>query len=127
MNLKIHNEVEHMLRTSPQAIRDPQKLVYLVQGIFDVKLETGIFNSIYELAQEIDRLTLAKYFGEVWQPNLKKFKHSGLKLVDEVNSLNPRSVLDIGCGYNEFKEKIPNLKDAATTRCLKGVFESSRT
>ena len=40
---------------------------------------------------------------------MKKWKYSGLKLVDEVNALNPRSVLDVGCGYNEFKGKIHNL------------------
>ena len=40
---------------------------------------------------------------------MKKYKYSGLKLIDEVNSLNPRRVLDIGCGYHEFKDKIHNL------------------
>jgi hypothetical protein len=40
---------------------------------------------------------------------MKKWKYSGLKLIEEVNALNPRSVLDIGCGYNEFKGKIRNL------------------
>ena len=40
---------------------------------------------------------------------MKKYKYSGLKLIDEVNSLNPRRVLDIGCGYHEFKGKINNL------------------
>ena len=109
MNLKILNEVEHMLQTSPQALRDPQKLNQLVRGIFDVELATGVFNSVYELTEEIDRLTLAKYFGEVWQPETKKFKYSGLKVIEEVNALKPRAVLDIGCGYNEFKGKIPNL------------------
>jgi hypothetical protein len=109
MNLKILNEVEHMLQTSPQALRDPQKLAQLVRGIFDVELATGVFDSVYELTEEIDRLTLAKYFGEVWQPETKKFKYSGLKVIEEVNALKPRAVLDIGCGYNEFKAKIPNL------------------
>ena len=109
MNLKILNEVEHMLQTSPQALRDPQKLNQLVRGIFDVELVTGVFDSVYELTEEIDRLTLAKYFGEVWQPETKKFKYSGLKVIEEVNALKPRAVLDIGCGYNEFKGKIPNL------------------
>jgi hypothetical protein len=33
----------------------------------------------------------------------------GLKLIDEVNNLNPKSVIDLGCGYNEFKGKIQNL------------------
>jgi len=40
---------------------------------------------------------------------MKKWKHSGLQLIDEVNNLKPRAVLDVGCGYNEFKGKINNL------------------
>ena len=40
---------------------------------------------------------------------MKKWKYSGLALIDEVNSLKPRAVLDVGCGYNEFKGKIDNL------------------
>ena len=40
---------------------------------------------------------------------MKKWKYSGLALIDEVNNLKPRAVLDVGCGYNEFKGKIDNL------------------
>jgi ubiquinone/menaquinone biosynthesis C-methylase UbiE len=40
---------------------------------------------------------------------MKKWKYSGVALIDEVNSLKPRAVLDVGCGYNEFKGKIHNL------------------
>ena len=29
--------------------------------------------------------------------------------IDEVNNLKPRAVLDVGCGYNEFKGRIHNL------------------
>ena len=40
---------------------------------------------------------------------MKKWKYSGLALIDEVNNLKPRAVLDVGCGYNEFKGRIHNL------------------
>ena len=40
---------------------------------------------------------------------MKKWKHSGLQLIDQVNDLKPRAVLDVGCGENEFKNKIHNL------------------
>jgi hypothetical protein len=52
---------------------------------------------------------LEKYFSEVWQPQTKKYKYSGLKLIDEINKLKPKEVLDVGCGFNEFKGKIHNL------------------
>ena len=64
---------------------------------------------IDQLTYHIDDAILHKYFSEIWQPKLKKFKFSGLRLIDEVNALNPRAVLDVGCGYNEFKGKIKNL------------------
>ena len=64
---------------------------------------------IDQLTYNIEEVIMHKYFSEIWQPKLKKFKFSGLKLIDEVNALNPRAVLDVGCGYNEFKGKINNL------------------
>ena len=109
MNHKILNAVEHMLQTSPQLLRDSRKLQQAIVGIFDVELNDVGFNNVGELVEKIDDAVLGRYFAEVWQPEMKKFKYSGLKLIDEVNSLRPRSVLDIGCGYNEFKGKINNL------------------
>lgn len=67
------------------------------------------FTSVEEYVQYIDNQCLNAYFSKIWQPDMKKWKYSGLKLIDEVNALNPRSVLDLGCGYNEFKGKIRNL------------------
>ncbi len=46
---------------------------------------------------------------ERWQTPLKEFEISGYALIDEVNDLKPRFVVDVGCGYNIFKGKIPNL------------------
>ena len=46
---------------------------------------------------------------------MKKWKYSGLALIDEVNNLKPRAVLDVGCGDGilmEFliKEKKVNIR-----------------
>jgi SAM-dependent methyltransferase len=57
----------------------------------------------------IGNACLHKYFSKYWQNDMKKWKYSGVALIDEVNSLKPRAVLDVGCGYNEFKGKIDNL------------------
>lgn len=109
MNHKILNAVEHMLQTSPQLLRNSGKLRQAIVGTFDVEIADVSFNNVGELVEKIDDAVLGRYFSEVWQPEMKKFKYSGLSLIDEVNSLKPRSVLDIGCGYNEFKGKINNL------------------
>ena len=79
-----------------------------VRDNFGVILDTKL-SSIQEYCDHIDHLILKNYFSKYWAPDMKKWKYSGLKLIDEVNALNPRSVLDVGCGYNEFKGKIKNL------------------
>ena len=66
-------------------------------------------DTLEQYAQVIDDACLHKYFSKYWYNDMKKWKYSGLALVDEVNSLKPRAVLDVGCGYNEFKGKIQNL------------------
>jgi len=65
--------------------------------------------TLEQYAEAIDVACLHKYFSKYWENDIKKWKYSGLALVDEVNSLKPRAVLDVGCGYNEFKGKIDNL------------------
>lgn len=109
MNHKILDAVENLLQTSPQLLRNSHKLRQAIVGTFDVELEDISFGSIGELVDKIDDAVLGRYFTEVWQPEMKKFKYSGLSLIHEVNSLKPRRVLDIGCGYNEFRGKINNL------------------
>ena len=45
-----------------------------------------------------------QYFSGIWKPDWTKFEHSGWSLVDKVNKLEPGSVLDIGCGFNDLKD-----------------------
>lgn len=79
-----------------------------IQKTFGVSLNEK-FNKIEQYRDAIDNLVLDNYFSKYWQADMKKWKYSGLQLIDEVNSLKPRAVLDVGCGYNEFKGKIYNL------------------
>ena len=53
---------------------------------------------------------MKSYFSGKWSDmSLDSYEWSGYRLVDEVNSQKPRSVLDVGCGFNRFKGKINNL------------------
>ena len=109
MNLKILNELDRILKSNPRLQSDTYTFCQVINGVFDISL-TKINNiEIHELAEQIDREVLKNYFSKVWQPETKKFKYSGLAIIDEVNSMNPSNVIDIGCGYNEFKGKIKNL------------------
>lgn len=65
--------------------------------------------SLEEYTDVIEDACLHKYFSKYWDNDMKKWKYSGLALIDEVNNLRPRTVLDVGCGYNEFKGRIHNL------------------
>ena len=72
-------------------------------------VEVARCDTLEQYAEAIDVACLHKYFSKYWNNDMKKWKYSGLSLVEEVNSLKPRAVLDVGCGYNEFKGKINNL------------------
>jgi hypothetical protein len=97
-----------MFKTSPQLLQDNSMLAEAVAGTFGVALDIN-YTNIVELTDQIDEAVLAQYFSQVWQPETKKYKYSGLAIIDQVNALNPSAVLDLGCGYNEFKGKIQNL------------------
>ena len=104
MNIKIFNKLEDIFQQSPQLLCDSAALKKVIQTTFKVDVDTVYFREISQLVERIDELVLEKYFSEVWQSKTKKYKYSGLKLIDEVNDLNPKAVLDAGCGFNEFKE-----------------------
>ena len=50
---------------------------------------------------------LAMYFSEIWKSNLDQYVYSGWALINKVRP--NEKVLDVGCGFNEFKEHIPDL------------------
>jgi len=80
----------------------------LIKDTFNIDIETK-HDTLVDYTLEIDAKCLHKYFAKHWQANMKKWKHSGLSLIDQINDMNPRTVLDVGCGYNEFQGKIKNL------------------
>lgn len=50
---------------------------------------------------------LNHYFSTTWKSNLDQYIYSGWTLIDKI--LPNELVLDVGCGYNEFRSRIPNL------------------
>jgi len=55
----------------------------------------------------MNTFNLNKYFAEIWKSNLNQYKYSGWALVDKVQP--GETVIDVGCGRNEFRKCIPNL------------------
>jgi SAM-dependent methyltransferase len=80
----------------------------LIKDTFDVEVDKS-FDNLVDYTNEIDIKCLHKYFAYHWDHDMKKWKHSGLALIDQIHDMKPRAVLDVGCGYNEFKGKIHNL------------------
>ena len=102
MNKKIFNELLSFSNNDITKITQP----YIMETFgVDVKR----CDSLEQYADIIDDACLNKYFSKYWQNDMKKWKYSGLALINEVNNLKPRAVLDVGCGYNEFKGRINNI------------------
>ena len=65
--------------------------------------------TLKEIVADLSERYTHRFFSEIWRPRTGEYDHSGWALVDEVNKLNPASVLDVGCGYHPFKGRIHNL------------------
>ena len=102
MNKKIFSRLLQDSGDDVERITDPY-----IRETFGVTVARCL--TLDEYTDKIEDACLHKYFSKHWQNDMKKWKYSGVALIDEVNSLKPRAVLDVGCGYNEFKGKIDNL------------------
>lgn len=66
--------------------------------------------TLAQVTENIDMKYSARFWGQgVWQPRTDVYQYTGWGVVDEINKRNPRKVLDVGCGYNQFKPRIQNL------------------
>lgn len=64
-------------------------------------------NEQFEKHKEyIHELIVGDYFSKYWISNTLGFQKSGSALVDKVNALNPKSVLDVGCGNNQYRDMV---------------------
>jgi hypothetical protein len=65
--------------------------------------------TIKEIVADLSERYTHRFFSEIWRPRTGEYDHSGWALVEEVNKLNPEKVLDVGCGYHPFKDRIHNI------------------
>ena len=103
MNRKIFAELVKLTNNNPSLVTTD-----LIKKAFDVDVNET-FDNLVSYTEVIDTKCLYRYFSKHWQADMKKWKHSGLTLIDQINDMKPRSVLDVGCGYNEFRGKVHNL------------------
>jgi len=75
----------------------------------ELSLPCEYCGTLQEICDDLSERYTHRFFAEIWKPRTGDYEHTGWELAEEVNRLNPASVLDVGCGYHPFKGRIQNL------------------
>ena len=75
----------------------------------ELHLPCDYVGTLRKLTDDLSERYILRFFGDIWKPRTDDYSHTGWQLADEINKLNPESVLDVGCGYHPFKGRIKNL------------------
>lgn len=75
----------------------------------ELSLPCDYVGTLKDITADLSERYINRFFGEIWKPRTGDYDYTGWELAEEVNKLNPRSVLDVGCGYHPFKGRINNI------------------
>ena len=75
----------------------------------ELQLTSDYVGTLEQVVAELNEEYIKRFFSEIWKPRTGEYDYSGWALAEEVAKQNPKSVLDVGCGYHPFKGRIPNL------------------
>lgn len=75
----------------------------------ELSLPCEYIGSLKEITHDLSERYIHRFFAEIWKPRTNDYDYTGWELAEEVNKLNPKSVLDVGCGYHPFKGRINNI------------------
>lgn len=75
----------------------------------ELHLPCDYVGTLRGIVDNLSEQYINRFFGEIWKPRTSDYDYSGWQLAEEINKLNPRSVLDVGCGYHPFKGRIQNI------------------
>ena len=75
----------------------------------ELHLPCDYVGTLKEITHDLSERYINRFFGEIWKPRTADYDYTGWQLAEEINRLNARSVLDVGCGYHPFKGRIQNL------------------
>jgi hypothetical protein len=95
------------LRDLPWTPARKLKFQQELSSTFNVPVE--IEGTVADLVERTDVRYLLWFFGEIWKPRTEQYQWTGYRIAEEICRANPKRVLDVGCGYNPFKGRIPNL------------------
>jgi len=98
------NSTVEQLPWTPAKYRKFKNVIEAELGVTDDFLGT-----VADIVNRLDQKYSNRFFGEIWRPHTDDYNYTGWTLVEEVNSHDFKNVLDVGCGYNQFKNRILNL------------------
>lgn len=75
----------------------------------ELSLPCDYIGTLREITDDLSERYILRFFSEIWKPRTGDYEHTGWELANEINKLNPKNVLDVGCGYHPFKGRIQNL------------------
>jgi len=75
----------------------------------ELSLPCDYVGTLKDITHDLSERYIKRFFGEIWKPRTGDYDYTGWELADEINRQNPRSVLDVGCGYHPFKGRIHNI------------------
>jgi hypothetical protein len=75
----------------------------------ELSLPCDYVGTVRSIVDDLSERYILRFFSEIWKPRTGDYEHTGWELVEEVNKLDPKLVLDVGCGYHPFKGRIQNL------------------
>lgn len=75
----------------------------------ELSLPCDYIGTLKEIVDDLSERYIHRFFSEIWKPRTGDYDYTGWQLAEEVNKLNPKKVLDVGCGYHPFKGRINNI------------------
>ena len=75
----------------------------------ELSLPCDYIGTLQDITHDLSERYTHRFFAEIWKPRTNEYDYSGWQLIEEINKLSPRSVLDVGCGYHPFRGRISNL------------------
>lgn len=75
----------------------------------ELSLPCDYIGTLKEITDDLSNRYIHRFFSEIWKPRTGDYDYTGWELAEEVNKLNPKKVLDVGCGYHPFKGRIHNI------------------
>ena len=76
---------------------------------FELQLPCDYRGTLKDIVADLSERYTHRFFAEIWKPRTGDYDYTGWGLAEAITKENPKSVLDVGCGYHPFKGRIPNL------------------